>query len=483
MKKKNLYLLYEIADREFESKSLLAYIAAKNGWRAYLLDRNIFINNIKKFNPGVVVYKSLVPSDCKLIRLIKNNNHQFFCIDEEGILQWPDEYKLKIRYGDESLRLCDSLFLLNKKQEMLLKNNYNFKNNNKLYTLGYPRIEYLELLKKYKEQNFIGNEIKKKFGKFVFLPTSFPSNHLMGLKGFLRSFEEAIGKRPNRKQIIFFEGIYKNIETMEEKYNELFHYLFKSLENINFVIKPHPTEDFETWKKKYKKYNNVFIDSDYPSIYYLTSSMATIQYGSTIAVESYILGDRCIEYQPKIDKKLKKFELRDHHKFIKIFKDKKKLKDFLIEKLKSNDHKDVLDKKSILINSKYLKLGNYPAKKIYKVLNLLKNIPKTESINFNISFFINKHYFYKLILWIISRTYFVYLLPQKMLKGKFKILKREFRIFHANYYNYRSRKDRLVSENRLNSIKRIINKELNNNKKIDVIIKRLHRNNFIFTKQ
>ena len=59
----------------------------------------------------------------------------------------------------------------------------------------------------------------------------------MGLKGFLRSFEEAIGKRPNRKQIIFFKGIYKNIETMEEKYNELFHYLFKSLENINFVIK------------------------------------------------------------------------------------------------------------------------------------------------------------------------------------------------------------------------------------------------------
>ena len=88
-----------------------------------------------------------------------------------------------------------------------------------------------------------------------------------------------------------------------------------------------------------------------------------------------------------------------------------------------------------------------------------------------------------MILWIISRTYFVYLLPQKMLKGKFKIIKREFRIFHANYYNYRSRKDRLVSENRLNSIKRIINKELNNNKKIDVIIKRLHRNNFIFTKQ
>jgi surface carbohydrate biosynthesis protein len=480
VKKKNLYLLYEIADREFESKSLLAYKAAINGWRVYLLDRNVFINNIAEFYPGAVIYKSLVPSDRKLIRLIKNNNHYFFCIDEEGILQWDEEYKLKIRYGQESLNLCDVLFLLNKKQEKLLKNNYNLKKSNKLHTIGYPRIEYLELLKKYKEQNYISNEIKKKFKKFVFLPTSFPSNHLMGFGGLLRSYEEAIEKKFNRKQELFFKGIYKNIEIMEKKYNELFHYLFSNLKNVNFVIKPHPTENFLTWKKEYKKYDNVFIDSEYPSIYYLVSSIITIQYGSTISAESYVLGKKCIEYNPKINRNLNKFQLKDHRKFIEIIRDKKKIKNFILKKIQFYNSEEKSYRKSDLINHKYLKLGNFPSEKIIKILNTYKDIPRTGTVNFRISFFVKKNNVYKFILWVISKTYLLNLLPQKILKGKFRVLRREFRILHANYYNYKKRKDRYVSKNRVEMIKNIFNSEFNNKIKYDICIKRIHLNNFIF---
>ncbi len=480
MEKKNLYLLYEIADREFESKSLLAYKAAINGWRVYLLDRNVFINNIAKFYPGAVIYKSLVPSDRKLIRLIKNNNHYFFCIDEEGILQWDQEYKLRIRYGQESLNLCDVLFLLNKKQENLLKNNYNLKKNNKLYTVGYPRIEFLELLKKYKKQNWISREIEKKFKKFVFLPTSFPSNHLMGLRGLLRSYEEAIEKKLNKKQDFFFKGIYKNVKIMEKKYNELFYYLFSNLKNVNFVIKPHPTENFITWKRKYKNYKNVFIDSEYPSIYYLASSIITIQYGSTISIESYVIGKKCIEYNPKINLNLNKFQLKDHRKFIKIIKDKKKIKNLILKKIKIYNSEEKSHTKSDLINNKYLKLGKFPSDKIIKILNTYKDISRTKTVNFRISFFVNKNNIYKFILWLISKTYFLYLLPQKILKGKFKILRREFRIFHVNYYNYRERKDRYVSENRLEMIKNIFNSEFNNKIKNNLYIKRIYHNNFIF---
>ena len=83
MKKKNLYLLSEITNREFESKVLLALEASNFNIRTFVLDRSFFLENIKKFKPGVVLYKSLVETDEKIIDLIKKYGHKFFCLDEE----------------------------------------------------------------------------------------------------------------------------------------------------------------------------------------------------------------------------------------------------------------------------------------------------------------------------------------------------------------------------------------------------------------
>ena len=117
--KKNLYLLYELIDREFESKLLLSILGAKKNFRCFILDRNFFLDNISKFDPGIVIYKSVVPNDERIIKKVKEFGNIFVCIDEEGILQWDEEYIYKIRYGDNSLGILDYLIMLNKKQEKL----------------------------------------------------------------------------------------------------------------------------------------------------------------------------------------------------------------------------------------------------------------------------------------------------------------------------------------------------------------------------
>ena len=72
MKKKNLYCLFEISDREFESKLLLSYYAIRKGFRSFILDRAFFFENINSFPEGIVIYKSIVASDEKLIKQIKS---------------------------------------------------------------------------------------------------------------------------------------------------------------------------------------------------------------------------------------------------------------------------------------------------------------------------------------------------------------------------------------------------------------------------
>mgnify|MGYP000011719696 CR=1 FL=1 len=115
--KKNLYLLHEISNREVETKLFLSFVANKYGYRCYVLQRSFFLENIKKFYPGIVVYKSLIGSDLHTIELIKRNNHKVICIDEEGILQWEEEFKFKLRIDEKVLDKCHKLFVMNSRHK------------------------------------------------------------------------------------------------------------------------------------------------------------------------------------------------------------------------------------------------------------------------------------------------------------------------------------------------------------------------------
>ena len=109
---------------------MLSILGAKKNFRCFILDRNFFLDNISKFDPGIVIYKSVVPNDERIIKKVKEFGNIFVCIDEEGILQWDEEYIYKIRYGDNSLGILDYLIMLNKKQENLLLQNYKIDKKN-----------------------------------------------------------------------------------------------------------------------------------------------------------------------------------------------------------------------------------------------------------------------------------------------------------------------------------------------------------------
>ena len=168
MKKKNLYLLSEITNREFESKVLLSITAASFNIRTFILDRTFFFENIKKFHPGIVMYKSIVEVDEKYIDIIKNHGHKFLCLDEEGILTQKQTYDLKFRHGQNCLKKLDHMFFLNKYWLGLLKKNFKVENK-KFSVTGFPRMQFMKYLSRYNDN--ISSDIKKKYGKFIFVPT------------------------------------------------------------------------------------------------------------------------------------------------------------------------------------------------------------------------------------------------------------------------------------------------------------------------
>ena len=80
----NLYLPIEILNREFYSKLLIGMESASKGI-------NVYIGRLKEyllrdfFDPGIIIYKSITPSDQRLeeLKFFKNKKFIITSLDEE----------------------------------------------------------------------------------------------------------------------------------------------------------------------------------------------------------------------------------------------------------------------------------------------------------------------------------------------------------------------------------------------------------------
>ena len=88
-----------------------------------------------------------------------------------------------------------------------------------------------------------------------------------------------------------------------------------------------------------------------------------------------------------------------------------------------------------------------PATEILKIIDTFDAI-KTEK-NLKIYSIFSKTNVYRFIFWLIAHLGILTLLPQKILKGKFLVLKKENIPFHKNHYKYKKKKYEVVTDERL----------------------------------
>ena len=184
-----------------------------------------------------------------------------------------------------------------------------------------------------------------------------------------------------------------------------------------------------------------------------------------------------VEYMPPIPKKFKNKILMDYHRsFIFRFSEYKNLNKFIkkifkekninLDKIKNNR------RNNYFLSTKILK----PSSQIIKIIDSFDTI-KTDNIylgRFNFS----KNRLYRFLFWILAHIGILYLLPQKILKGKFSVLKKENIPSHKNHYKYAKRKFEKIDDERFNLILDICKKGLKISKKI--VYKRITGNNFVF---
>lgn len=293
----NIVIPFEIKKREIDLVIFLASFLSTKNYKVYIGSKQRIYSNLEKFPKSIFILKSIGPKNYGFLKKIKSLGHKICCLDIEGISYLKNDI-LKTRASNENLGLIDYFFCWGKQNYIDIKSVFP-KYTKKFVITGHPKIEIL------KKQNSVifrkeSKIIKKQIGKFILITTFFNNYNF---------FDKTKNEKEIRKFIWGNNTIAKPLQIHQKK--NLFHTL-KMIDKIreNFpkrkiIIRPHPAENQNFWKKKYKDIENVRVIVDNQSTCsWILASEINIACNCSTLFESFFLNKLSLNFMPYTNKKV-----------------------------------------------------------------------------------------------------------------------------------------------------------------------------------
>jgi surface carbohydrate biosynthesis protein len=300
--RKFAYIPVESKVRELDSKLLVSLEAVARGYVVVLGSKRI-LSALDRLPCGVLIYKDASAAMEDRFRIAKDAGHKVVVHDEEGLVQqsWQDYLNRRIRFN--SINYVD-LFLCWGKEQFDAVSNFlcGDKKSTAISRVGHPRVDLLrDGIRSY---NFEGARSPK---KLILINTKLAeANHRLGPDGWLNILRShQMIRNESELELRYQQIAYK--KKLLEHYERLIGAVSLSFPDAEIVIRPHPSEDEETWKRLTAESNNVIVTNAMPIGYWLHRSDVVIHTGCTTAIEAFLMGKPVISYKPISDER---FEIR-----------------------------------------------------------------------------------------------------------------------------------------------------------------------------
>lgn len=295
---KLIYIPIEVKFRELISKLFFIGSNLNNNDIFFIGDKMSAKRATNLFGEGIYFYKSINHNDTVHINRIKSKGNIYFSQDVEGGALMNNSYTfqsfLKYRSSSKNVNLVDKIFTWGDFDHKEWKKKYKiFKN--KIFKTGEPRTD---LWRKDVYNKIFKDEIEnlRKYQPYFFIPSSFYSSHsyLMEAIKFDKKLTNKTTSISLKKRIKSKKDSYRNFL----KFIQIIIKLAKNYPHYKIIIKPHPSENINSWKKRFnKKYNDkIIIDNRYDLTSYIAGSSCVIFNESTAGIQSIIMGKKTICY-------------------------------------------------------------------------------------------------------------------------------------------------------------------------------------------
>ncbi len=295
----NIYIHLEVSARELDSKLLLAVIAAARGHEIIISDQESIIKGLERkfLTPGIFHTKSLTPGKTKIIKHKKliNAGCKITSIDEEGgLVDYGYEKFIRIRYSRETIKQASAVFTWGPEDYKALKKvfpNY----AKKIHMTGSPRVDLWKPI----FYNYWTNDYKKKTKPFLLIPSNFGGGFTVRpLNDRIKSLNK--GEYFDREPRLIHRILNRESEQFKliSCFIEAIEKLAYKNKNFNIILRPHPSENVETWKILFEKVPNVSVNRDDGVSLWIKNAFAIMHNGCTTALEASFFKKPIITYAP-----------------------------------------------------------------------------------------------------------------------------------------------------------------------------------------
>jgi surface carbohydrate biosynthesis protein len=296
--KKLLYIPIEIKSRDLDGRLLITLEALKNDFNIIIGKQLELKYLITKYPQGIYFAKSASIADLNNFKNLKNFNHKIAVLDEEAIIHQNEEAHIKSRYSNETLPLIDAILSWGEYDNSVVKK-YFPEHINNYYIVGNPRMDLLrnELRSFYKEAK---KNLKNKYGKYIIIPSSFAMCNHHTESGARIEWRKSMGMVNKPEDIPFYTNYANHFDSIFKEFLNVIPKLADEFNNYTFIVRPHPSENFNIWIDRFKEYKNIKVIYEGSVIPWLYASELVIHNGCTTGIESFLLDKNVISYRPYI---------------------------------------------------------------------------------------------------------------------------------------------------------------------------------------
>ena len=292
--------------RELDPKLLLACVAAERGFSSVIGSRREMEFNIDAFPQSIYLSKSMTIRSLLFFRVAKKFGHEIITWDEEALVHLPPETYFSRRLNPRAMRYVSHLFAWGQDNMELWHQYPDLPDNLPIHVTGNPRSDMLRL----ELQPFYEDEVEKirtKYGDFILINTNF--NHVNAYGPDMNLFKSV--KRPGQNPAFgraargmsrrYAEGLRDHKQAVFEHFKQLIPKLGKAFPNYNIVVRPHPTENHDAYKKIASQCERVFVTNEGNVVPWLIATKTVIHNGCTTGVEAFVMKVPAISYRASVN--------------------------------------------------------------------------------------------------------------------------------------------------------------------------------------
>jgi len=278
--------------RELDAKLLLACVAAERGFPVLLGSRNWLHMGAAGLPRGVYLAKSLRQKSARMFSIFRDLGHEIVAWDEEGLVRCPDPQYLGRNLAPGTLQRTSMFLAWGADHERVLRMHPDAQGVETCAT-GNPRTDLLrpELRACFDAEV---RELEQRYGPFLLLNTNF---------GRLNHFFHDLGDmRPHldRDSDDFEATRARHRQALLDHFLEAVPFIADEFPDHQLVVRPHPSENHETWRRAAGGRANVVVVNEGSVIPWLMAARAMIHNGCTTSIEAFLLGRPIVTYRPVV---------------------------------------------------------------------------------------------------------------------------------------------------------------------------------------